>query len=409
MLELLFSLSIAQRALRVNKMRSFLTMLGIVIGIAAVIVMVALGSGASRQVSEQIATMGSNMILVLPGSTTSGGLRAGIGSQPTLTTEDVKALRAECPSVSLVAPTVRGTAQVVAGNLNWSTLVQGVTPEFFAIREWETASGREMNQADVDGALKTCVLGRTVAENLFGEEDPVDKVVRIRQAPFLVAGVLAAKGRSPQGQDQDDSVFIPITTAQRKILGSPLPNVVGAVLVQARDEEALDDAQREVQDLLDQRHRVGPSRERDFSVRNLTEILEVAQQSSRIMSLLLGAVASISLVVGGIGIMNIMLVSVIERTREIGVRMALGAMQRHIMFQFLAESLLLTVLGGLAGIALGVLASTGIAWWFKWPVLISWEAVTAAVGFSGAIGVFFGYYPARKAALLNPIDALRHE
>jgi putative ABC transport system permease protein len=409
MLEFLFSLDIALRALRVNKMRSFLTMLGIVIGIGAVIVMVALGSGASRRVSEQIATMGSNLILILPGSTTSGGIRAGMGSLPTLTNDDVKALRSDCPSLSLVAPTVRGTAQVVAGNMNWSTIIQGVTPEFFAIREWETSGGRPLGQADVDGALKTCVLGRTVADTLFGDQDPVDKVVRIKQSPFLVAGVLDSKGRSPQGTDQDDVVFIPITTAVRKILGSPLPNTVGGILAQARDEQSLQQAQAEATELLDQRHRIGPSKERDFSVRNLTEILEVAEQSSRIMSLLLGAVASISLVVGGIGIMNIMLVSVVERTREIGVRMALGAKERHIMLQFLTEAVLLTLLGGGAGIVLGVATAAVLSGLFNWPVLISREAVMIAVAFSSAIGVFFGFYPARKAAKLNPIDALRYE
>lgn len=409
MSEFLFSLDIAMRALRANKMRSFLTMLGIVIGIGAVIVMVALGSGASQRVSEQIATMGSNLILILPGTTTSGGIRAGMGSLPTLTDGDVKALRAECPSISLVAPTVRGTAQVVSGNMNWSTIIQGVTPEMFAIREWEAQTGRTLSQSDVDGALKVCVLGRTVAETLFGDQDPVDKVVRIKQVPFVVAGVLDPKGRSPQGTDQDDVVFIPITTAVRKIIGSPLPNTVGAILVQAAGEDRLDAAQQEATELLDQRHRIGPAKERDFSVRNLTEILEVAEQSARIMSLLLGAVASISLLVGGIGIMNIMMVSVVERTREIGVRMALGAKERHIMLQFLAEAVLLTLMGGLAGIALGVLSATAVSALFGWPVHISREAVVIAVAFSSAIGVFFGYYPARKAARLDPIEALRHE
>ena len=408
-MDLLLPLRIAARALRVNKMRSFLTMLGIMIGIGAVIVMVAVGSGASKQIADQIATMGSNLILVLPGSTTSGGIRAGMGSQPTLTYDDVKAIRTECPAVSLAAPSVRGTAQVVYGNMNWSTVIQGTTPEALWIREWNTVQGREMTANDSDTAQKVCVLGSTVAETLFGGEDPVGKQVRIKGVPFTVIGVLEQKGRSPQGTDQDDTVFVPITTAQRKLFGSPIPNTVGTILVQARDQSQLALAEAQITALLDQRHRVGPSRERDFSVRNLTEILAVSQQSSQVMSLLLGSVASISLIVGGIGIMNIMLVSVTERTREIGIRMAIGARERDILLQFLAEAVLLTLLGGVIGMLMGVGSALIISALFGWPTLISAEAIVLAVVFSSAIGIFFGFYPARKAAGLNPIDALRYE
>ncbi len=408
-MDLLLPLRIAARALRVNKMRSFLTMLGIMIGIGAVIVMVAVGSGASKQIADQIATMGSNLILVLPGSTTSGGIRAGGGSSPTLTFDDVKAIRAECPAVALVAPSVRGTAQVVYGNMNWSTVIQGITPDMLWIREWKTLLGREMSQNDSDTAQKVCLLGKTVADTLFGDEDPTGKQVRIKGVPFQVTGVLEAKGRSPQGTDQDDVVFVPMSTAQRKLFGSPLPNTVGSILVQARDVSQLGQAELEITALLDQRHHMGPSRERDFSVRNLTEILAVSQQSAQVMSLLLGAVASISLIVGGIGIMNIMLVSVTERTREIGIRMAIGARERDILLQFLTEAVLLTLMGGIIGMLLGVGSALGISALFGWPTLISPEAIGLAVVFSSAIGIFFGFYPARKAAQLNPIDALRYE
>jgi putative ABC transport system permease protein len=408
-MDILLPLRIASRALRVNLMRSFLTMLGIMIGIGAVIVMVAVGAGASKQIADQIATMGSNLILVLPGSTTSGGIRTGGGSAPTLTYDDVKAIRSECPAVSLAAPSVRGTAQVVYGNMNWSTAIQGITPETLWIREWKTVRGREMTPNDSDTAQKVCALGNTVAEALFGDEDPTGKQVRIKGVPFTVIGVLEAKGRSPQGTDQDDVVFVPITTAQRKLFGSPIPNTVGVILVQARDQSLLAQAELEINALLDQRHRVSPTRERDFTVRNLTEILAVSQQSAQVMSLLLGAVASISLIVGGIGIMNIMLVSVTERTREIGIRMAIGAREGDILLQFLAEAVLLTLMGGIIGILMGVGSALGISALFDWPTLVSAKAIVLAVVFSSTIGIFFGFYPARKAARLNPIDALRYE
>ena len=403
------ALRIALRALRVNKMRSFLTMLGIIIGIAAVIAMMAVGSGASYVISQQIASIGSNILLILPGSTTTGGLRTGSGGVQTLTYDDSRAIMAECPSVELSAPVVRGSGQVVYGNQNWSTLLMGTTPELFIIREWPTAHGRTLSSSDVDGAAKVCLIGRTIAQNLFGAEDPLGKMIRIKKVPFTVVGVLEAKGQSPQGTDQDDVIFLPLRTAQRKLLGSQFPNTVGSILVKARSEEQLARAEEEITALLNQRHRITNGKESDFTVRNLSEILAVAEQSSKAMSLLLGAVASISLIVGGIGIMNIMLVSVTERTREIGIRMAIGAKKNDILLQFLTEAVLLTLLGGILGIVLGAGGATIVSNILSWPTLISPVAITVAVLFSGAVGIFFGFYPARKAASLNPIEALRYE
>ncbi len=403
------TLKIALRALRTNKMRSFLTMLGIIIGIAAVIAMMAVGSGASYVISQQIASIGSNIILVLPGSTTSGGLRSGSGGAQTLTSDDVKAIMAECPSVELAAPTVRSSGLVVYGNMNWSTVIMGTSPELFDIREWGVVSGRSIGQQDVDGAAKVCLLGQTVAENLFGSDDPVGKIIRIKKVPFTVIGILERKGQSPQGTDQDDTIFVPLRTAQRNLVRSQHTNTVGAVLIKARSEALLSKAEEEINSLLKQRHRITGGKEPDFSTRNLSEILAVAEQSSKAMSLLLGAVASISLIVGGIGIMNIMLVSVTERTREIGIRMAIGARTKDILWQFLTEAVLLTMLGGIIGIILGTAGATVVSKLLSWPTLISIQSITVAFFFSGAVGIFFGFYPARKAAGLNPIDALRYE
>jgi len=403
------TLKIALRALRTNKMRSFLTMLGIIIGIAAVIAMMAVGSGASYVISQQIASIGSNIILVLPGSTTSGGLRTGSGGAQTLVSDDVKAIMNECPSVEYAAPTVRTSAQVVYGNMNWSTVVMGTTPELFLIREWSPAYGRGIEQQDVDGALKVCVIGQTVAENLFGSSDPIDKILRIKKIPFAVIGVLEKKGQSPQGTDQDDVIFIPARTAQRNLVRTTTPGSVGAILVKARSEVLLGKAEEEIKALLNQRHRITGGKEPDYSTRNLSEILAVAEQSSKAMSLLLGAVASISLIVGGIGIMNIMLVSVTERTREIGIRMAIGARKNDILLQFLTEAVLLTMIGGITGILLGSGGAMVVSNLLSWPTLISVESITLAFVFSAFVGIFFGFYPARKAASLNPIDALRYE
>lgn len=403
------ALRIAMRALRVNKMRSFLTMLGIIIGIAAVIAMMAVGSGASYIISQQIASIGSNIILVLPGSLTSGGLRTGSGGVQTLKAADSRAIQQECPAVAIAAPIVRGSGQIVYGNQNWSTLLMGTTPEMFVIREWSTVQGREFTVEEVDGAAKVCVIGETIVKNLFGDEDPLGKMIRIKKVPFTVVGVLETKGQSPQGTDQDDVIFVPLRTAQRKLMGSQFPDTVGSILVKAKSEQELADAERQTTELLMQRHRIFNGKEPDFTVRNLSEILAVAEKSSKAMSLLLGAVASISLVVGGIGIMNIMLVSVTERTREIGIRMAIGAKRKDILMQFLTEAVLLTVLGGLLGILIGASGAFIVSKVLKWPTLISMWSVSIAFIFSGAVGVFFGFYPARKAAGLNPIEALRYE
>ena len=409
MTRVLASLRIALRALMVNKMRSALTMLGIIIGVGAVIAMVAVGSGAKRRIADQIASMGSNLLIVLSGSSTSGGLRFGSGTVPTLTADDAKAILNEIPGVKYVAPTLGGGAQVVFGNQNWSTIINGTTPEVLEIRDWSLASGRSFTQQDIDGATKVCLLGKTVVDNLFGGIDPVGQVIRIKNLPMTVIGVLATKGQSTQGQDQDDTIIVPLTTAQKKLFGMQFPGMVRLILVQATAPEVMKDVEDQINDLLRQRHHIQPKQDNDFSVRNLTEIMSTAEQSANVMSLLLGAIASISLIVGGIGIMNIMLVSVTERTREIGIRIAVGAKGRDILLQFLIESMVLSLIGGTVGIGIGVAGTLILSSFTQWPTLFSVEAVLLAFLFSGSVGVFFGFYPARKASLLNPIEALRYE
>jgi putative ABC transport system permease protein len=408
-MDFLQTVKIALRALRTNKMRSFLTMLGIIIGIAAVIAMMAVGSGASYVISQQIASIGSNIVLIVPGSTTSGGLRTGSGGAQTLSSDDAKAIMTDCPSVAYAAGTVRTSGQVVNGNMNWSTVIMGGAPELFEIREWPVVSGRPISQQDEDGAVKVCLLGQTVAENLFGSADPVGSIIRIKKIPFTVIGILERKGQSPQGQDQDDAVFVPLRTAQRNLVRSQRTGIVSAIIVKAKNEDVINKAESEIQALLNQRHRITNGKEPDFSTRNLSEILAVAEQSSKAMSLLLGAVASISLIVGGIGIMNIMLVSVTERTREIGIRMAIGAKKNDILLQFMTEAVLLTMLGGVIGIALGAGGAAAVSRMLDWPTLISFQSIAVAFIFSAVVGIFFGFYPAKKAAGLNPIDALRYE
>ncbi len=409
MTRLFAGLRLALRALLVNKMRSALTMLGIIIGVSAVIAMIAVGSGAKARIAEQIASMGSNLIIVLSGSSTSGGLRYGSGTVPTLTADDAKAIQTEIPSVKYVAPTLTGIAQVVFGNQNWSTVINGTTPEVLEIRDWPLASGRPFTQQDIDGATKVCLLGKTVADNLFGGIDPIGQVVRIKKVPFTVVGVLASKGQSTWGQDQDDTIFVPLTTAQKRLFGMQFPGMVRAIAVQAREPDVMKEAEEQITDLLRQRHRIQPNQENDFSVRNLTEVMSSAEQSAGVMSLLLGAIASISLIVGGIGIMNIMLVSVTERTREIGIRIAVGAKGRDILLQFLIESLVLSLIGGTVGIGIGIAGTLVLATFTQWPTLFSINAILLAFLFSGSVGVFFGFYPARKASMLNPIEALRYE
>ena len=400
---------IAYRALGRNKMRSGLTMLGIIIGVGAVIAMIAIGSGAKARIQEQIASMGSNLLIVLSGSATSGGFRWGSGSVPTLTVEDAKAIAAELSAVKYAAPVLQGFTQVVYGNQNWSTITWASTPEALLIRDWPVAKGRAFTQSDLEGAGKVCLLGQTVVENLFGDLDPVGQVVRVKQFPFTVVGVLSVKGQTTWGQDQDDVVYVPLTTGQRLLFGQQFPGMVRSISVQATGPDTMNLAEEQITQLLRQRHRIRATQDNDFTVRNLTEAFSTAEESARVMSILLGAIASISLLVGGIGIMNIMLVSVTERTREIGIRMAVGARGRDILYQFLIEALVLSLIGGLIGIVIGVGASKLISQVVKWPTLISINALLLSFSFAGGVGIFFGFYPARKAAKLDPIEALRYE
>jgi len=405
------SVRIAVRALKVNRTRSALTMLGIIIGVAAVIAMVGVGSGATERIQEQIQSIGSNLIIVLPGSISTNGVRLGSGGVATLTEDDAKALAAECPSVALAAPTVRGGVQVVYGNNNWATTVQGVTPDYMTLRDYTMSSGQFFTTQDVEAAAKTAVLGETVAQNLFGDGNPAGQAVIIKNVPFTVAGVLTPKGQSPTGQDQDDVILLPISTATQKVLGANKANAraVGSVMVQAISPQAMDEAIQEMEDLLRERHRILPGLEDDFTIRNLTEVFAAQETSAQVMAILLGAIASVSLVVGGIGIMNIMLVSVTERTREIGLRLAVGAKRKNILSQFLVEAVTLSLVGGIIGIGVGVAASMLISRLAQWSTDISVLSVLASFLFSALVGVFFGYYPARKAAFLNPIEALRYE
>ncbi|MGC1455650.1 MAG: ABC transporter permease [Nitrospirota bacterium] len=400
---------ISFRALRVNKMRSALTMLGIIIGVGAVIAMVAVGTGASQQIAAQISSMGSNLLIILPGATTSGGARMGAGTQPTLSMNDADAIQKECPAVSDVAPIQNGVAQVVYGHLNWSTGIVGTTPGIIIVRDWELTAGRAFTQQDVKSATKVALLGQTVVDNLFGDQNPVGQSIRIKNVPFTVIGVLAKKGQSAQGQDQDDTIIIPVTTAQKKLFGAQFPGMVRVIIVKAKSAEDLAVAEKQINELLKQRHHIGQKQDNDFTVRNLTQIMQAAEQSTKVMTLLLGAIASVSLLVGGIGIMNIMLVSVTERTREIGIRMAIGAKTWDIRLQFIIEALTLSLIGGIIGIIVGVSTSMILSSVSGWPTVVSPLSIVMAFSFSGFIGIFFGFYPAYKASLLNPIDALRYE
>jgi putative ABC transport system permease protein len=408
---LLVCARIAMRALRANKLRSILTMLGIIIGVGAVIAMIAVGAGAQARVAEQIRSLGSNLIIVLPGSVTSGGVRLGFGTRPSITQDDAAAIAREIPSVHSVAPSVRGGGQVVFGNTNWSTSIQGTTPSYEEARQWPVVAGRWFSQEDLEGAAKVVLLGQTVASNVFGDSDALDQVVRVKEVPLTVIGVLDRKGQSSWGQDQDDVVLIPITTANKRVLGptQPLPTSVNAISVRVRDGEHMKAVEQQMKDLLRARHRLQSWQDDDFWVRNLSEMLQAEEESSRILTMLLAAIASVSLLVGGIGIMNIMLVSVTERTREIGLRMAVGARARDILTQFLVEAVTLSLIGGALGIALGIGGSYAIAYLAQWRTLISSQAILLAFAFAAGVGVFFGFYPARKAAGLNPIEALRYE
>ena len=400
------TLRIALKALARNKMRAFLTMLGIIIGVGAVIAMVAIGEGAKSTIRAQIASLGTNVLIIMPGTSNQGGVRAGFGSVNTLVDGDARAMIREVRAVAYASPVLRRPEQLVAGNLNWGTLAQGVAPEFQQIREWQIAEGRFLHDGDMESAAKVVVLGETVVRNLFGNDDPIDAVIRIRNIPFRVVGVLAPKGQTGQGTDQDDTVMIPYTTMQKRLMRITW---LQSIVVKAINAERVQEAQEQITSLLRQRHRIGPEREDDFNVRNLSDITEAATTSARVMTVLLGSVAGISLLVGGIGIMNIMLVSVTERTREIGIRMAVGARSRDIMLQFLVEAVVMAATGGIIGIFLGIGSSEVLKTWAQWPTLIDPAIVAIAFLFSGAVGVFFGFYPAKKAATLDPIEALRYE
>ena len=431
----LMIMAAAVQAIWRNMMRSALTMLGVFIGVAALIAMVAVGQGANDAVRKQIERLGTNLVVVLPGARTAGGMRGGSGSASTLTTSDAQAIRRESPAVSAVSYLIRQNGQVQAGNQNWATNIQGISPNYPPMTNWRVDGGREITADDNDSAALVVVIGQTVSKQLFGDQqNPVGAFVQVKGVPLRVIGVLESKGQTSFGQDQDDLVMVPFTTAERKVLGVAAPSqaqsqlnwiypvppnpygltphlagYVNQIYVQAANSADVQPAIRQITEILARRHRVQPGDENDFSVRNLSQIAEAAESSSRIMALLLAAVASISLVVGGIGIMNILLVSVTERTREIGLRMAIGARRIHVLLQFLAEAVFLSVTGGIAGIVMGVAFSAAIAYFAGWPAPISGTAIAGGFLFSAAVGIFFGYYPARKAARLDPIEALRYE
>ncbi|KIO49399.1 ABC transporter permease [Nitrosospira sp. NpAV] len=398
----------ALRALRLNRLRTGLTMLGMIIGVAAVVLMLAVGQGAQTTVNQAISSMGSNLFIVVPGATSSGALRSAAGSVQTLTMGDALAI-AHLPSIKATAPLITGTAQLNYGANNWSTSVTGVTPDYFNVRDWPAESGALFTEVDLRSATRVVILGQITARNLFGDEDPTGKTIRIKNSPFVVAGVLAPKGQSLDGRDQDDAAFIPITTGQSQIFGNQFPGTIRFLMVQGRSDEVMDEAETEINQLLRQRHRLAEGTENDFTVRNMAALAAVATGAAKVMSIMLGSIASISLLVGGIGIMNIMLVSVTERTREIGIRMAIGANRRAILTQFLLEALVICIMGGLIGVAIGIGGAWAVSRATDMVVVITFGMVALAFAFASAVGIFFGFYPAKKAAALKPVEALRYE
>lgn len=408
-MSLLEALREAIAALRAHKLRALLTMLGIIIGVAAVIAMVAIGGGARESVLARIKTLGGNLVIVIPGNVQQGGVRLGFGASSSLTEEDAKAIEKEIPAVQVSAPLVQTRAQILNQNTNWASSVVGVTYGWFEAREWDIAEGRGFEPEEVNRGALVVIMGQTVVKNLFAEEDPLGQTVRMRNVPFKVIGTLAKKGQSAMGQDQDDVVVIPLITAQNRVMGRNRANSrsVGTIMVKIREGEDMPRAIEEMSELLRQKHKLQEGQENDFNVRNLAEIVQTAQESAKTLSYLLASVAAISLLVGGIGIMNIMLVSVSERTREIGLRLALGARPKDILRQFLIEATTLSAIGGIIGIFLGVMVGKIVASKLNWPLLIEPSTIVLAVVFSSLIGIFFGFYPAKRAAKLDPIVALR--
>jgi len=402
-------LSEAWRAMGANRMRTFLTMLGMIIGVGAVILMLAIGQGTQYLVNQSISSMGSNLFIIMSGSSTSGGLRMGMGATPTLTLTDSEAL-GELSGIAAIAPSAPGVAQIVYGPNNWSTSVMGTTPSFLTVRDWKLASGYPFNDSDVRSATRVALVGETVVKNLFNEsENPIGKTIRIKQSPFIIVGVLAAKGQSLDGRDQDDTVLVPVTTAQRKLFGTQFQGTVRFIMAQATSAEAMPAVEKSINQLLRQRHHIQEKGDSDFQVRNLTAIAETAATATKVMSYMLGAIASISLLVGGIGIMNIMLVSVTERTREIGIRVAIGARRRDILMQFLLEAIMLSLIGCLIGVGLGIGGAGLVNQITGMTVVITINSIVVSFFVAAGVGVFFGWYPANKASKLEPIDALRYE
>jgi putative ABC transport system permease protein len=403
------SLASAFEALRAHKLRSVLTMLGIVIGVGAVIATVSIGGGAREEVVGRIRSLGANLIVVIPGNITQGGIRLGTGQAATLSDDDAKAIEKEVAQVQVAAPMMRGGAQVVFGGTNWGTSVFGVESNFFEAREWDIEAGRLFNADENQRGGQVALLGLTVKNQLFGEDDPIGQTIRVKNVPFEVIGVLARKGQSAQGQDQDDAVFLPLHSARQRVIGASRAKTrsVGSIMVKVRDGEEMSEAEAEIRSLLRQRHRLRDGDDDDFTLRNLTDILSTVEASARVLSVGLAAVAGVSLLVGGIGIMNIMLVSVTERTREIGVRMAVGARPRDVMGQFLIEATTLALIGGVAGILIGAAGAVGVSRWAGWPLYVDLNAVMLAVIVSGFIGILSGFYPAWRASRLDPVEALR--
>ncbi len=409
MLDFKSILKMATISLRINKMRSMLTSLGIIIGVSAVIIMLAVGSGASKKIASDMESMGSNLLMIRSASAKSGGVRMGMGTKPTLTMKDTQAIEEKARGILAVAPYSSESKQITYGNRNWSTTVGGTTMAYFFIRNYEIQSGRGFIKDDNKNGTKVAIIGQTVSTELFGDVDPIGKTIRVGNIPFKVIGLLKSKGASGMGQDQDDIIFIPITTAQRKVFGTDFPGTVGMITVKAQNDEVITLAQQDINEILKSRHHIGAKQDDDFEIRNLAEMQETIKSATKTMSMLLGAIAGVSLIVGGIGIMNIMLVSVTERTKEIGIRMAIGAKASDIRIQFLIESFLLSMAGGLIGVIIGIGGAHLMHALAGMNIAITLSSILLSLGFSAAIGIGFGYYPAYKASLLNPIDALRYE